>query len=284
MKFAAWTTDDWVRHYAGPRWSGRADPGSAWDAQGRRVPGEMVRIGGERTILMVADVREAKAQLDQRFGKLADEMAACNMLDQAEREAFDAHVAEWRTFFCGGAPDGRREPHVEVVGLAAQMNQVDRFEHVRRVWAERLAEHYKTGETEEDRAEKRRKPALILAAIAGFLYFFGPPLHRELFGPVVIHKDLVARRRQKALDSGDLDVALETGKGIGADLAAKVNDVLNLAPYTNRGVIQPEPKQLPPGPENAVASAFGEEADATEHEDSEHDDESDSESDEDSEE
>ena len=279
MKFAAWTADDWMRHYAGPRWSGRADPGSAWDAQGRRVPGEMVRVGAERAILMVADVREAKAQLDQRYGKLADEMAACNMLDQAERDAFDAHVSEWRTFFCGGAPDGRREPHVEVVGLAAQMNQVDRFEHVLKVWSGRLAEHYKTGETEEDRAEKRRKPALILGAIAGFLYFFGPPLHRELFGPVVIHKDSVARRRQKAQDSGDMDVAIDGGKGIGPDLAAKVNDALNLVPYTNRGTIQPEPKQLPPGPETAMESALGGDVDAAAEDDSEHEDESESEED-----
>jgi len=278
MKYAAWTGDDWVRHYAGCRWSGRADPGSAWDEQGRRVPGERVRVGGECTILMVADVRQAKAELDERYGKLADEMAACNLLDQTERDAFDAHVAEWRTFFCGGAPDGRREPHVEVVGLAAQMNQVDRFEHVLKVWSARLAEHYQTGETEEDRADKRRKPALILAAIAGFFYFFGAPLHRELFGPVVIHKDLVARRRQKAHDSGDMDVALNSGKGIGADLAAKVNDALNLAPYTERGLIQPEPKQLGPAPAPDVASVFGAEDDSV------HEDESESESDEESEE
>jgi hypothetical protein len=275
-RFAAWTGDDWVNHYAGPRWSGRADPGSAWDEQGRRIPGERVKVGAESTILMVADVREAKAALDQRYGKLADEMASCTLLDQAEREAFDVHAAAWRSFFCGGSPDGRYEPHVEVVGLAAQMNEVDRFEHVLKVWSARLAEHYQTGETEEDRADKRRKPALILAALAGFAYFFGPPLHRELFGPVVIHKDLVARRRQRAHESGDLDDVAIEGKGIGADLAAKVNGVLHLVPYTDRGTIQPEPKQL------TSASSLGEEVGSVY--DSVHEDESESEPDEDGEE
>ncbi len=252
MKFGSWTNEDWVRHYAGPRWSGRAEPGSAWDTQGRRIPGEMVRYGHETRVMTTGDVFDAKSALDARYGKLADEMAACNMLDAAEREAFDAHVAAWRAFFCGGIPDGRREPHVEVVGLAAQMNAVDRFEHHLHVWHERLAEHYASGDTEQERIEKRRRPALILAAIAGAVYFFGPPLRRELFSPVMIHKDLVERRRQMARDMGEPDVALDSGKGLGADLAAKVGDVLNLTGRGGRGFEPSEPKALPPHVESSA--------------------------------
>jgi hypothetical protein len=255
MDFARWTTDDWVRHYTGPRWSGRAEVGSAWDEQGRRIPGERVRCGAELVILTTSDVRDAKADLDVDYGKLADDMAACNLLDEAEREEFDGHLRAWRSFYCGGAPDGRREPHVEVVALGAQMNEVDRFAWQLRDWRERLAEHYAAGDTEEQRADKRRQPVLILAAVAAGFYFFGPSVHRELFSPVMIRKNLVERRRQAAIDMGESDVAFDSGKGIGADLALKVNDALNL-PSAGRLAMQPTPAlpALPPATPPAAAT------------------------------
>ena len=228
--FGIWTAEDWVRHYAGPRWSGRAEPGSTWDEQGRRVPGETVLCSGQRVILTASDVREAKMELDGRFGKLADAMAASRMLDQAEREEFDELVVAWRTFFCGGVPDGRPEPQVEGVGLSLQMNTVDQFDRALRVWRQRLAARTERGETQEDRQEKQRRPVLVLAALAGAFYFFGP-LRRELVYPVTIRSDLVERRRQQAERMDDSDAAIDTsGGGVGADLAAKVNDALGIGP------------------------------------------------------
>ena len=245
VRFGSWTVDDWVRHYAGPRWSGRAEPGSAWDAEGRRVPGEMVRVAGQPMVLTAGEVIDRKADLDARYGRLADEMAACTLLDEAEREAFDGLVGMWRGFFCGGQPDGRREPHVEVVGIAAQMNDCDRYECELAWWQERLAEHRASGENEEDRAEKKRKPVLIAAAALGALYFFGPSIRRELFSPVVIQKDFIAERRQRALDMGYPDVSIDAGKGMGSDLASQVGDVLSAGRRPSRGVVEPEPPEVP---------------------------------------
>jgi len=228
MRYASWTVEDWSRHYAGPRWNGRAEPGSVWDEQGRPVPGEMVRCGGGiRQVLLPADVRDAKADLDARWAKLYGEVSACQLMDQAERVTFEHDAAAWRSFFCGGVADDRQDPHVEPVGLVGQMNDVDRHEHALAVWRHRLAERLQAGDTEQERKEKVQRPILMLAAIAGAFYFLGPSLRRELWAPVTIRRDLVEKRRQVARDMGEDDVEIHT-EPIGADLAAQVADAIGV--------------------------------------------------------
>jgi hypothetical protein len=237
VKFETWTADDWVRHYAGPRWSGRSEPGSAWDEHGRRVPGETVRYASGLAVVTPDDVRQAKKRLDVRYRSVTADVEDCKGMGDDERRSFHEQLHAWRTFYCGSVADCV-EPHVEVFGLGAQMDQIEHYDQQLYDWQHRIAQHCHSAqpgvrpETEEERAAKRMKPALILGAIAGALFFIGPSVRRELFGPVMIRKDLVAARRQRAHDMGDADVAINTeGKALGSDLAAKVSDALQLTAH-----------------------------------------------------
>ena len=237
--YAVWSHEDWVRHYAGPRLQSlgpRAEVGSVWDPEGRRLPGEAVHYATGLRVVMPEDVRLAKLRLDVKHKSVEEDVMRCASLPEPERRAFGVQVQAWRTFFCGGQP-GCAEPAVSFSQLGTQMDEVERFERQLYEWQRRLSVKctmtlpIEKVATEEEKTAASIKPVLMLAAAAAGLYFFGPTIHKELFAPAVIRRDLVDERRRKAMESGDDESHIDSGKGLAPDLAAKTSRLLGEAAH-----------------------------------------------------
>lgn len=232
--YVVWSHEDWVRHYAGPRLQSlgpRAEVGSVWDPEGRRLPGEAVRYATGLRVVTPEDVKQAKLRLDGKYKSVEEDVMGCASLGEPERRAFAVQVRTWRTFFCGGQP-GCAEPAVSYGQLGTQMDEVERYDKQLYDWQRKLSAKCTLSlpvekvATEEERTAASIKPALMFGAAAAALYFFGPTIHKELFAPAVVRRDLVDERRRRSVEAGDDEPHIDSGHGLAPDLAEKASRLL----------------------------------------------------------
>jgi len=234
--YESWSAEDWMRHYAGPRFGPRSEVGSVWDEQGRRLPSEIVRYETGARIVMPEDVRQAKMRLDARYRSVEADVFDCIALDQAERRAFVLDMQAWRTFFCGTSAQCT-EPKVGLIGIGAEMDQVQHYEKRLYEWQQKLKKKCSLGAPMSKPVEERSNlvPLLVAGGLAFAAYRFGPAIRRELFAPAVIQKDLVEKRRQRAKEV-DENVAIE-GKSRDAEIAERAGTTLGDAARTAGRVV-----------------------------------------------
>jgi hypothetical protein len=119
------------------------------------------------------------------------------------------------------------------------MDEVEHFERQLYDWQKKLSGKctmslpVEKTMTEEEKTAASIKPVLLVGAAAAALYFFGPTIHKELFAPAVVRRDLMEERRRKAMESGDDEHVIDSKAGaLGPDLAAKVSLLLGETAHT----------------------------------------------------
>jgi hypothetical protein len=123
--YAHWSHEDWLRHYAEPRFHPPAE-------------GAGGLISDTRLLFpWNKDIPEAKLRVDAKFKALIADVDACQTVTPAERQAFHSQYDVWRQYFCGGSKPCT-EPSWSVFGLGSQMDEIEKWEVRAHDWQERF--------------------------------------------------------------------------------------------------------------------------------------------------
>ena len=139
--YARWSHEDWLRHYAGPRLNpATAEKGSVWDPLGRRLPGVAQQYATGLRLLYPwgDDIPQEKIRVDGRFKSVLGDVASCQTLSPAERQAFQALYDTWRRFFCNSASVNCSKPDWSHFALGSQMDQIEKWEARLFEWQQKL--------------------------------------------------------------------------------------------------------------------------------------------------